>query len=422
MEAEACDRLIEQGKGAGRLFGVPISVKESFNVQGMKTTGGLLHRAEHVEHTDAEVVRKLKKEGAVILGKTNTSTVALTFESTNKLYGQTNNPWDVTKTAGGSSGGEAALIAGGGAAVGVGSDIAGSLRLPAHFNGVITLKGGDRQVSTDGHFPPPTYRLQENMFGVGALCKSVADAELIHAIIAREPPPAADPAQFHLIIPDPHPRHPVSPATKQAIGDVRHFFAETENVMAGYPDYFSKLPLIHLKILTIDGARDVFPLAFPQDRFPLVRTMARELIRKDTEYYYHFLKTMLLGKVGTKLFRTASDRLGPLKRKVAELKESANRLLDQAVMVLPVFPTTAKPHGKLDKTLYSNRFVFPKLMPYTLFPNVLGLPALSVPVAEDDDGMPISIQIISRIGNEQALFHFGRQIEQAFRGYKRARP
>jgi len=92
QEAENCDRLLASGKGGERLFGVPISVKESLDVKGMKTTGGLKHRKNHVARHDSEGVRRLKKEGAIVLCKTNTSTACLTFESNNKLYGRMNNP------------------------------------------------------------------------------------------------------------------------------------------------------------------------------------------------------------------------------------------------------------------------------------------------------------------------------------------
>ncbi|MFK4997846.1 amidase family protein [Bacillus sp. N9] len=151
-EAEAADLQVNAGNAKGKLFGVPISVKESFHVREMKTTSGLLHRKDMVMTEDAAIVQKLKDEGAIILAKTNTPSLCFCQESDNKLYGRTNNPWDVRKTAGGSSGGEAALIAVGGAAAGIGSDIGGSIRFPSHFNGVIGFKSGRNQVDVGGSF------------------------------------------------------------------------------------------------------------------------------------------------------------------------------------------------------------------------------------------------------------------------------
>ena len=124
-EAQEADRKLQAGNAAGRLFGVPISMKDSFDVNGMRTTGGLVHRRDAIQDTDAEVVARLKKEGAIILGKTNTPVLCFYQETDSKLHGRCNNPWDVNRTPGGSSGGEGALIAAGGAAVGLGSDIGG---------------------------------------------------------------------------------------------------------------------------------------------------------------------------------------------------------------------------------------------------------------------------------------------------------
>src|SRR5690625_52774 len=115
------------------LYGVPITVKESFDVAQMKTTDGLIHLKNNIATKDAPIVKKLKDAGAIVLGKTNTATLCYAQESVNKLYGRTNNPWDLDRTAGGSTGGEGAILAVGGAAAGVGSDIGGSIRVPSHF-------------------------------------------------------------------------------------------------------------------------------------------------------------------------------------------------------------------------------------------------------------------------------------------------
>ncbi len=172
----------------GPLFGVPISVKEAFQVANMKMTGGLVSRKHLIAREDAKVIKKLKSAGAIILGKTNTPMLCFCQETDNKLYGRTNNPWDVTRTPGGSSGGEGALLGAGGAAAGIGSDIGGSIRFPSHFNGVVGFKPGKFQVSADGHFPSNSHALQERMSGMGPMGKSVRDMELLYGIIADTPP------------------------------------------------------------------------------------------------------------------------------------------------------------------------------------------------------------------------------------------
>src|SRR5699024_1719466 len=155
------------------LYGVPISIKESFDVIGMKTTGGIVHRKDIIMSKDADVVRQLKDAGAIILCKTNTPALCFCHETDNKLYGRTNNAWNEKKTAGGSSGGEGALIGVGGTPVGMSSDIGGSIRFPSHFNGVVGFKPGMYQVSADGHFPPDKIPIKARMSGIGPIGKSV---------------------------------------------------------------------------------------------------------------------------------------------------------------------------------------------------------------------------------------------------------
>lgn len=423
QEAKACDDQLKEGLAEGKLFGVPITVKDMFNVAGMRTTSGLVHRANTIESEDSEVVKRLKREGAVIIGKTNTGVLGLHFESSNKIHGTTNNPWDRTRTAGGSSGGCAALIASGGATASVGSDIFGSLRNPAHFNGVITFKCGALQVSNEGHIPSPAaYPSQEAMLGIGALSKSVADAELINSIIAYDEPPEVNVNEFRLVVPEP--KYKISKETLTGLNAVRAYLKELFPVETDIevPHLNPMLTIDHLQILSIDGGKDVWPMAFDNnERFPIFRTLVKELAKKNTDYDYFFLKTMALGKVGTVLFGTNSKKIGGLERKVAKKMEDANHFLDKTVLLLPSYPTPAKKHRKLDGEVFSNRLKVLTKMPYTSYPNVLGLPTLSVPITEDENGLPISLQLISRIGNEKALFHYGAILEKEFRGYKRAK-
>jgi len=182
-EATNYDVLLSEGCIEGKLFGVPISIKEAFDVKNMHTTGGLSHNKNRLIKTDAEVIKRLKKEGAIILDKTNTPTLCFCQETDNYLFGRSNNPWNKSYTPGGSSGGEAALIAVGGAAAGLGSDIGGSIRIPSHFNGVIGFKPGAFQFPDDGHFPPILEVNQKPMLGFGPIVKSVRDAALMYSII-----------------------------------------------------------------------------------------------------------------------------------------------------------------------------------------------------------------------------------------------
>src|SRR5699024_12345798 len=137
---------------------------------------------------NSEGCKRHRRYRAIIICKTNTTTLSYCQETDNKVYGQTNNPWDVTRSAGGSRGGEGAILASGGAAVGLESDIGRSIRFPSHLNGVVGFKSGMNQIPQTGHFPLATLPLQQRMLGFGTMGKSVLDMELLYKIIARDSP------------------------------------------------------------------------------------------------------------------------------------------------------------------------------------------------------------------------------------------
>ena len=139
-EADAADAALAHGGPLGPLHGVPVTIKEQFMVPGTPTTMGLPSRASHRAPSDGPLVGRLRRAGAIVLGKTNVSQLLIYHESDNPVYGRTNNPWDPERTPGGSSGGEAAIIAAGGSSLGLGGDYGGSIRVPAHFSGLHGLR------------------------------------------------------------------------------------------------------------------------------------------------------------------------------------------------------------------------------------------------------------------------------------------
>ncbi len=152
-QARAAEVAVMQNHHLGGLHGVPISIKSSISVAGMPYEAGTKLRAGVLGETDAPLVRHLRNAGAVVLGVTNTPEFLMAWETDNLLYGRTNNPWDLSRTAGGSSGGEAAAIASGCSAGGVGSDGVGYIRVPAHFCGICGLKPTPGRIPASGHFP-----------------------------------------------------------------------------------------------------------------------------------------------------------------------------------------------------------------------------------------------------------------------------
>ena len=149
-QARDAEKAVLRGDDLGPLHGVPLSIKSSIDVAGHRCEAGSRLRSGYIAAEDAPLVARLRAAGAVILGVTNTPELLMAWETDNLLYGRTNNPWDVTRTAGGSSGGEAAAIAAGLSAGGVGSDGGGSIRVPAHFCGICGLKPTPGRHSVDG--------------------------------------------------------------------------------------------------------------------------------------------------------------------------------------------------------------------------------------------------------------------------------
>src|SRR5215472_17304225 len=182
IEARVAEASLANGSILGPLHGVPISIKSSLDVSGMKCEFGTRLRAGYIAKSDAPLVARLRQAGAIVLGVTNTPELLMAWETDNLLYGRTNSPWDLARTSGGSSGGEAAAIASGMSAGGVGSDGGGSIRVPAHFSGISGLKPTPGRIPSTGHFPPSGGPFA--LIGVvGPMARTVADLKLLFDVM-----------------------------------------------------------------------------------------------------------------------------------------------------------------------------------------------------------------------------------------------
>ena len=191
--ARDCDLRLAAGEYAGPLAGVPALLKDCHETAGMRTTAGSPLLRNYVPAHDGVVARRLREAGAIILGKTNVSELLTDLQTTNPIFGRTNNPWNLDRTPGGSSGGAAAAVAAGLAPLDIGSDIGGSIRVPAHCCGVFGLKPTELRVPNAGHIPdlPGYVRTTRVMNCIGPLARSLDDLELALRVIAG--PDASDP-------------------------------------------------------------------------------------------------------------------------------------------------------------------------------------------------------------------------------------
>ncbi|MCB9654786.1 MAG: amidase [Deltaproteobacteria bacterium] len=190
--AAEADAAIAKGESWGPLHGVPITVKDTLSVAGLRTTAGHVPLADYVPEKDATVIALLRDAGAIILAKTNAPTLAMDMQTDNPLFGKTNNPWDVAKTPGGSSGGCATALATGMTPLSVGSDLAGSIRIPSSYVGVYGFKPTFGVTSMRGHVPPQPTEINgiRNLAVTGPLARSIEDLELAIKIMAQ--PHASD--------------------------------------------------------------------------------------------------------------------------------------------------------------------------------------------------------------------------------------
>lgn len=398
------------------LYGVPISMKESFNVAGMKTTGGIIHRQDLIKSKDAQIVKILKDAGAIILCKTNTPPLCFCQETDNKLYGRTNNPWNIKHTASGSSGGEGALISAGGTALGFGSDIGGSIRFPSHFNGVIGFKSGSNDICSDGHFPPTAHELQDRMLGCGAISKSIRDAELIHDLILGTNKKRNLFEKVQIEVLDIENEFPLCTESKSILNDVTTFLQQEYDIDHTIPPYFNDSALIWQELMSIDGGNHLKRIAFNTDRPNLWRTYLREKMFNNTETHQNLSWAL----IGTKLFKPSKKRISNIEQLLKTGDKTLSGYLNNRVLIFPVYHSSAPKHGELYKEIFSINKTFLNYMPYTAYANVWGLPALTIPIRSDSNNLPIGIQLMSKVGNENSIFKIGKKIEKEFGGYTRS--
>ncbi|HKJ52786.1 MAG TPA: amidase, partial [Gammaproteobacteria bacterium] len=200
-EADERDREVSAGRFRGPLHGVPFTVKDSFDTAGILSTGGTLGRKDYLPSDDAPVVARLRAAGAVLLGKTNTPELTFSAETNNLIYGRSNNPFDLERSPGGSSGASAAIVACGGAALELGSDTGGSVREPAHLCGITGIKPTSGRTPRSGHIVPHAGGVLDSLTQIGPMARRVEDLALALPLICG--PDGCDPAVVPVPMGDP---------------------------------------------------------------------------------------------------------------------------------------------------------------------------------------------------------------------------
>jgi Asp-tRNA(Asn)/Glu-tRNA(Gln) amidotransferase A subunit family amidase len=399
-EARAREQARPGGRPMGLLDGVPITIKDSFDVAGLPTLAGSRLRSGNRAAEDATVAARLRREGAILLGKTNTPELLASYETDNLLTGRTNNPWDVERTPGGSSGGEAAAIAAFCSAGGVGSDGGGSIRVPAHFCGIAGLKPTPGRVPGTGHFPSMGY--PGGLVGVaGPMARTAEDLRLLFAALAgydgQDPfsaPVPLRPAQVQGVrigVWEQFYRVPVDPEIRVA---VRRAASMIEALGIGVEDFEPR---------GLERAPNIWAIF---SRWPSAATKALLKARKAEAHWT--LREWLDCEPPT-----AEQVLINLAARDRMRASLVGQMESVAAVLMPVCGVTAFRHRQRKWEIAGQEIgLFQAMMPAVLA-NVLGLPAVTIPVAISREGLPIGVQLMGRPYEDELLLELAVRLEEA---------
>ncbi|GAA2267394.1 amidase [Streptomyces ruber] len=416
--ADEADRyLARTGRTLGPLHGLPMTVKDALETAGMRTTCGSTDLADHVPDTDADVVALLRAAGAVIVGKTNVPTMCQDIQTSNPIFGKTNNPFDAERTAGGSSGGPAAAVATGLTSLEVGSDLAGSLRLPAAYCGVYALRtsrGASPVVPTRGHIPrPPGWLTSSDMLTLGPIARTPADLGLLLDVIAA-PSPADAPA-WSIRLPEPA-RHRLGQYRVglwadddfcRVDGDMRTLMgrvaAAVRNAGASIDDSARPVDFAASNDLLLRLMYATSSASAADDAFAGEVAAADALADDDPSALYLKSRTMRHRNWA----RADEDR--------QKLRAAwADYFTTHDILITPATPTAAVPDQtsvalpQRHITVDGEKRSFFDQTSWLNLAVPAGLPSIVVPAGATADGLPLSVQIIGPYLSERTLVHVAK--------------
>ena len=391
----APDVLDRASAAEGDLCGLPITIKDTIETAGIRTTSGSRLRADFVPDRDAPAVARLKAAGAVILGKTNAAEMAMDYNADNPVFGRTVHPQDARLTPGGSSGGEAVAIATHMSAGGLGSDLAGSVRIPAHFCGICGLKPTTGRVSGEGQFPPST-----GPYGLGAvigpMARCVADLRLLFGVLSGE-------------------RH----------GDTdlhgSRFAWYTDDGVVPVTDETARAVKSAAAALTDAGliGQNQVPPHVERGNEMWLKLFSRASVVQLRQAYAG--RENEGGSFVSWRLRTADDTPPSLDEFISNwmerdrLREELLHWLETTpIIIAPVGPTPAYEHDTLKLTVRGETMGVFRAFSYAQAFNVFDLPVVTVPAGRSKEGLPIGVQIVGRPFAEDTVLAAAEIVEQVY--------
>jgi amidase len=456
--AREADEALKRGEVWGPLHGVPVTIKDNYATAGMKTTSSLPDLAGYVPKYDATVVQKIKKAGAVILGKTNMPALGMDLQTRSPVFGVANNPWDLKRTTGGSSGGDAAAVAAGLTALGIGNDIGGSIRTPSHFCGIYGIKPTENLISGYGTSPGlPTggVRSIRHMACSGPLARSIEDLKLALSVMAGPYQKVPDVPVIDLSSAKPRPLKDLHVTWTDDFGGVP-VTAETKEALKAFAD---KLAAQGCNVEKLSGSIFEPHLQAVKDEwkdlYHVEESNLPNVDFKDAWTTYGRLMDLELGANQPSLFRLVNYLIGwryrsgvptisivfpqtyakylqTLTRRDFFVSAMDDFMQGRYVLLCPVTSTPAFEH--IEPSLYFGAYPIyndPVLVDgrpvkylvantsYASIFNLTGSPVVVIPMGYTKSGLPIGVQIVGKRWRDMELLGIAGQLDQIAGQYRR---
>jgi amidase len=425
--ARAADAARARGE-TGALLGIPLTVKESYNVAGLPTTWGFPLQKDFVAGEDALSISRVKQAGGVILGKTNVPVGLADWQSYNEIYGTTNNPFDLGRTPGGSSGGSSAALAAGYGPLSLGSDIGGSLRVPAFHCGVYAHKPTYNIVPPRGHTPPPfpPIPLDRDLAVIGPMARSAADLALLLDVIAGPdpldngvgyklalpPPRHAALKDFRVLVIDSDPLLPADKDIRETIEKLAGNLARSGVSVARHspllPDFAESSRLYMRMLMGFLGA------FFPPEAIAGAQVGAAQLTADNRSLGAERLRGMTQSHRDWVLDDGARARLRAQWRELFRTFDA---------VICPIMPTQAYPHDHLPDqearriTIDGKDYVYTDQLAWPGIATLPGLPATAIPLGLSGEGLPVGVQIVGPWLEDRTPLKLAELIEREFGGF-----
>ncbi len=417
-EARQADEERKSGRELPPLHGIPCTIKDALSVKDMPFVGGVWARRNRTGEFDATVVERLRKAGAIVLGKTNVPEASMWCETYNTVFGRTKNPHDTSRTCGGSSGGEGAIVGAGASPFGLGADIGGSIRYPSAFCGVPGHKHTGTLVPGTGHWPPAEGELARyNTYG--PLCRKVEDLDYIMPLLIG--PDGKDPVTVE---------HEWTPMQSVDTGSMKAFFFDYNGESRPNPEVrravsmaagalaSQGMPVEYWRPEGMENSLAIWQAGLSQNPDPLAKSLGdgeRVQLRKELLKFIVRQSKLTLPGLGAALIEKPGQLLKKRNQKFLEQAGRMRELIeeklgDNGVLICPVFPVPAPRHTRIWLDLMG--------VGYSGVINIMGFPATIIPIYHRQDGVPVSVQVVAKRFGDHLALAAAKKLEDIFGGWK----